>query len=106
MNHFVIYSRICPRIPKEKYDNSFLARVRDAHPIQSWQEVSNVSPSTHPDLRFELSDYTSFQQFAQSIGIMDDEKRGIPRTAYYGVVVLKSLGHTVFVVVKSLFPNH
>jgi alpha-1,3-mannosyl-glycoprotein beta-1,2-N-acetylglucosaminyltransferase len=44
------------------------------------------------DVRLDYATFPQFQQFARHFGLMDDEKAGIPRTAYKGVVETRPHG--------------
>lgn len=50
-------------------------------------------------VRLEYSSFRQFQQYARHFQLMDDEKAGIPRTAYKGVVETRPYGdHLLFLV--------
>mmetsp|Transcript_28293 Transcript_28293/g.46842 ORF Transcript_28293/g.46842 Transcript_28293/m.46842 type:complete len:82 (-) Transcript_28293:277-522(-) len=44
------------------------------------------------DVRVEYASFNEFKQLAAQLKIMDDEKAGIPRTAYRGVVEIRPHG--------------
>lgn len=47
---------------------------------------------TTRDVRVEYNSFKDFKRLAAELKIMDDEKAGIPRTAYRGVVEIRPLG--------------
>ena len=66
---------------------------------QYWSQVSNAEPVAtdadakkmvaHKDVRMQYSDWKQFKNIAESLGIMPDEKAGVPRTAYEGIVEVR-----------------
>lgn len=62
--------------------------------------ISSLPP---PDLsvlqynvRLEYANLPEFQVYAQALGIFDDEKAGVPRTAYHGIVEIRWGSHFLF----------
>lgn len=54
-------------------------------------------------VRLEYSNFKQFQQYARHFQLMDDEKAGIPRTAYKGVVETRPQGeHLLFLIPKDI----
>ena len=48
------------------------------------------------DLKVWYSDSKEFVRFCKALGLMEDLKAGIPRTAYRGVVLVRMGGRRVF----------
>jgi alpha-1,3-mannosyl-glycoprotein beta-1,2-N-acetylglucosaminyltransferase len=53
------------------------------------------------DVRLDYATFSQFQQFARHFGLMDDEKAGIPRTAYKGVVETRPHGEFLVFLVPA-----
>jgi len=73
-------------LEKEKYDTSFLDHVY-SRPVVSVEDVKrgNLRPGQGP-VRVTYFTANDFKRAAKALGIMDDFKSGVPRTAYRGVV--------------------
>ena len=66
---------------------------------QYWSQVSNAETVltdadakkmvAHKDVKLQYSDWKQFKNIAESLGIMQDEKAGVPRTAYEGIVEVR-----------------
>ncbi|GMH75858.1 hypothetical protein TL16_g06894 [Triparma laevis f. inornata] len=73
------------RLKKSNYDPSFRSRVEAARLVSS----SDVRSSSD-DVRVEYTSLDrgakSFERIAKQLGIMDNIKANVPRTAYHGVV--------------------
>merc|ERR1711916_318534 len=82
---------------KANYDEAFTSRVYAAKGVT----LAELKPArAHPETPEQRVEYTSPQVFvriAKTLGIMDDFKAGVPRTAYQGIVTLKLDGVTLFV---------
>lgn len=50
------------------------------------------------DALLVYKDFAQFQSYARALGIMDDEKAGVPRTSYKGVVYIWKEDRRVFLV--------
>ena len=55
--------------------------------VPAIQAVAQIR-SSKEDVRLEYDNLKAFKRIAKQLGIMDDEKAGVPRTAYMGVVTL------------------
>lgn len=49
-------------------------------------------------MRIDYTGFAAFRTLARELGIMTDEKAGVPRTAYYGIVTVRVNGVRVFLV--------
>jgi alpha-1,3-mannosyl-glycoprotein beta-1,2-N-acetylglucosaminyltransferase len=85
---------------RDRYDQDYWQSIQEAQPVISLPlamkavKVSNV--------RLEYSDFFKFQLFAESLSLMTDEKAGVPRTAYYGVVETRPLGNFILYLTPPL----
>mmetsp|Transcript_49232 Transcript_49232/g.120016 ORF Transcript_49232/g.120016 Transcript_49232/m.120016 type:complete len:309 (+) Transcript_49232:152-1078(+) len=70
---------------KANYDGPFLEQVSSA------PRTSLHSPQTGP-AKLTYTSHPSFMVMADQLGIMSDEKAGVPRTGYLGVVTLRGKG--------------
>ncbi|KAL7505395.1 hypothetical protein ACHAWX_000609 [Stephanocyclus meneghinianus] len=59
----------------------------------------------HKDVRVQYSDWKQFKSFAASFGIMQDEKAGVPRTAYEGIVEIRYGGGNFFIYLTPPYVN-
>eukprot|EP00802_Teleaulax_amphioxeia_P015419 Tamp_15509.p1 GENE.Tamp_15509~~Tamp_15509.p1 ORF type:complete len:308 (+),score=62.90 Tamp_15509:454-1377(+) len=84
---------------KDRYDQPLLEAVKAA-PVVSTSDV----PSS--DARIEYSDHPSFRAVANRLGLMDDEKAGVPRTAYLGIVTLFWKGHYLYIAPRDGKPHY
>ncbi|XP_034838495.1 alpha-1,3-mannosyl-glycoprotein 2-beta-N-acetylglucosaminyltransferase [Maniola hyperantus] len=69
---------------KENYDTSFTNLVSKL-PEMSPEDVKSGA-GTEPAVRVSYSSAKTYQRAAKKLGLMDDFRSGIPRTAYRGVV--------------------
>lgn len=54
------------------------------------------------NIRIEYANFAAFKKLAQLLDLMDDEKAGVPRTAYKGVVELRPHGHHILFLTPPL----
>lgn len=71
------------KLKKNAYDKEFLANV---HSLPSVSLSAIKERSVGAEVRLIYRSAASFRSYAKTIGIMDDFKSGVPRTAYYGIV--------------------
>ena len=69
------------------YDDRYWKRVSRARLVETIVEAK--SRVAHSDVRLMYSDYDQFRMTAESFDIMTDEKAGVPRTAYEGIVEIR-----------------
>ena len=67
---------------KPNYDNKFIDTVYNT------PEQHNDSGESHEAIRISYGDKWEFERIARRYGMMKDEKEGVPRTAYLGVVTI------------------
>jgi alpha-1,3-mannosyl-glycoprotein beta-1,2-N-acetylglucosaminyltransferase len=71
-----------------------------AAPLVATAADASVAVRDH-NVRLEYGSFAQFQQFARHFQLMDDEKAGIPRTAYKGVVETRPYGEYIIFLVPA-----
>jgi len=80
----------------ETFNANYLKVIRGCKKAGTIQEALEVARSE--DVRIEYETWGQFQQYTRRLELMDDEKAGIPRTGYKGVVETRPYGqYTLFV---------
>lgn len=69
------------------FADRYWSRVSKAEPVQT--DVDAKKLVAHKDVRVQYSDWKQLRALAKSLGIMEDEKAGIPRTAYEGIIEVR-----------------
>jgi len=80
---------------KQNYDNNFLNKVYSCNSVSSVRDIT--AKKTKGPVRIEYSTPQQFKSHAKLLGIMDDFKAGVPRTAYLGVVTCVKNGIRVYI---------
>jgi alpha-1,3-mannosyl-glycoprotein beta-1,2-N-acetylglucosaminyltransferase len=84
---------------KETYDRYYWALVEPATLVADVESALETTKATHA--RIEYSSHAQFQTIVRHLTppLMDDEKAGIPRTAYHGIVETRPHGneHILFI---------
>lgn len=70
---------------KENYDKTFNDDVYQA-PVVTLDELRRDLVTSKGPVRIQYSNRNQYKSAAKALGIMDDFKSGVPRTAYKGVV--------------------
>jgi alpha-1,3-mannosyl-glycoprotein beta-1,2-N-acetylglucosaminyltransferase len=75
----------------DRYDRQYWNRIRASHHANTLKEALQHSIVVHQqssggDVRVEYNSLQEFMRMANELGIMSDEKAGVPRTSYKGVV--------------------
>jgi alpha-1,3-mannosyl-glycoprotein beta-1,2-N-acetylglucosaminyltransferase len=78
-------------LKKSTYDVSFRDEVNRARLVTDISQIRNF------DARLEYANMNAFKKIAKRLGIMQDEKAGVPRTAYMGVVTIKYRGYRLYI---------
>ena len=90
-NEVVQWSEFDPSsLHESAYDQSYYTLISNAQPVNGVEEAIQVCSTRNA--RLEYRSLHEFIAFAESLGIMKDEKAGIPRTAYRGVVEVRPHG--------------
>nr|XP_039269152.1 alpha-1,3-mannosyl-glycoprotein 2-beta-N-acetylglucosaminyltransferase-like isoform X1 [Styela clava] len=80
---------------KDNYDKSFKDKVYNLPLFR----ISDLKENKDPDTREVRIEYTmshTFKAFAKELGLMSDFKKGVPRTAYMGIVTTIFRGRRVY----------
>uniref|UniRef100_F6XZ31 Alpha-1,3-mannosyl-glycoprotein 2-beta-N-acetylglucosaminyltransferase n=1 Tax=Ciona intestinalis TaxID=7719 RepID=F6XZ31_CIOIN len=78
------------------YDRTFLTKVYSA-PSVSLNELQSNSKPSEKEVRLEYTNSAVFKTFARALGIMEDLKSGVPRTAYHGIVSIMYSNRRVYI---------
>lgn len=70
---------------KDVYDIDYIKKVYDS-PIVSYEELKTGKISFDGDVRIQYHTKDTFKRTAKMLGLMDDFRSGVPRTAYHGIV--------------------
>lgn len=92
-------SYLDPNVFASQYWNRVAAAVSVDTDIEAKKLVARQ------DVRIQYSDWKQFKALAKSFGIMEDEKAGIPRTAYEGIVEVRYGAGDYFVYLTPPFLN-
>lgn len=77
--------------------------------FKRWLDEATVAPTVEAakhaaregrsggDIKVLYRDKTQLLQFCKSLGLMEDLKAGVPRTAYHGVIMIRVSGRRVFI---------
>ncbi|KAH8372811.1 hypothetical protein KR009_005172 [Drosophila setifemur] len=71
--------------PQENYDNTFLRRVY-TYPIVTYDELRRNLIRIEGPVRIQYTTREQYKRTTKMLGLMDDFKSGVPRTAYHGIV--------------------
>ncbi|XP_019734165.1 alpha-1,3-mannosyl-glycoprotein 2-beta-N-acetylglucosaminyltransferase a [Hippocampus comes] len=83
-------------LKEDVYKKSFQKEVYDA-PAVSFEDIQQGALEGGGPFRLQYSSKDSFKVFAQSLGIMNDFKSGVPRTGYRGVVTVFLKGRRIYI---------
>ena len=79
------------------YDSLYFSQISMAQPVKHLAEALETTLTRNA--RLEYHRFNEFQALASGLKIMKDEKAGIPRTAYRGVVEVRPHGEfTLFLI--------
>jgi alpha-1,3-mannosyl-glycoprotein beta-1,2-N-acetylglucosaminyltransferase len=81
------------------FDEYYWPQITAAQLVATAADAS-VAVRDH-NVRLEYGSFVQFQQFARQFQLMDDEKAGIPRTAYKGVVETRPYGEYLLFLVPA-----
>nr|AAF70177.1 UDP-GlcNAc:a-3-D-mannoside b1,2-N-acetylglucosaminyltransferase I [Drosophila melanogaster] len=70
---------------KDNYDNTFLRRVY-TYPIVTYDELRRNLIRIEGPVRIQYTTREQYKRTTKMLGLMDDFKSGVPRTAYHGIV--------------------
>lgn len=78
-------------LEESAYDQSYFSVISNAQPVKNVDEALQTCLTR--DARLEYGTLHEFKLLANKLRIMNDEKAGIPRTAYRGVVEIRPHGN-------------
>jgi len=78
-------------LEKSKYDKKFQVEVYEDAVAKTQLELGGISDCGQ-EYRVEYRDMKQFERIAKSIGIMEDNKAGVPRMGYMGIVSIRLNG--------------
>jgi alpha-1,3-mannosyl-glycoprotein beta-1,2-N-acetylglucosaminyltransferase len=85
----------------ENYEANYLDMVQSSFLTHNVRDA--LQEVKLQNVRLEYSTFTEFQQLATQLHLMADEKAGVPRTAYKGIVETRPHGdYLLFVVPQDL----
>jgi alpha-1,3-mannosyl-glycoprotein beta-1,2-N-acetylglucosaminyltransferase len=70
--------------------------VRHSRRAPSIEEGLEIISSGTSNVVVPYAGFADFQDMARQLGLMDDEKAGVPRTGYKGVVESRKNDHFLF----------
>jgi alpha-1,3-mannosyl-glycoprotein beta-1,2-N-acetylglucosaminyltransferase len=82
------------------YDRTYFSLLSMAQVEYDLQTALSVAKAR--DVRLEYKSFNDFKRLAKQLSIMDDEKAGIPRTAYRGVVEIRPFGDCILFLTPPL----
>jgi len=80
---------------KEDYDGPFAAQLESARPVSLDEATALASGGAGGAVRVNYGSALELKKLSNRLGIMEDLKAGVPRTAYRGVVQLRIGGTPV-----------
>ena len=84
----------------DTYNQNYFNLIETSRQVSSLAEA--LTATRKHNARLAYADFRQFQQFAQKLGLMTDEKAGVPRTAYYGVVETRPHGNHILFLTPSM----
>lgn len=98
-NEFVPFTKMdLSYLLKDTFDTEFFQKVQSSKLITDYKQAKQY---TNQDLKILYKNFDQFQKIARGIGIMSDEKSGIPRTGYHGIVTIRLHSNLLFIVPSS-----
>jgi alpha-1,3-mannosyl-glycoprotein beta-1,2-N-acetylglucosaminyltransferase len=85
----------------DAYNRKYLQLIQDAQPASSVVHAMSLGHSTQ-NVRLEYKDLDDFFRQARMLELMDDEKAGISRTSYKGVVETRPSGDAILFLTPSM----
>ena len=89
-------------LKKVNYDEEFRSRVQAARLVGSPGEVKSASDDVRVEYTSLDQGAKSFERIAKQLGIMDNIKANVPRTAYHGVVEYKIGQRYIYVAPENI----
>lgn len=79
---------------KENYDNDFVKKVYQS-PVVNYEDLKADKVTFQVPVRVTYRSREDYKRITKKLGLMDDFKSGVPRTAYKGIVTFHYKGKTV-----------
>ena len=86
------------------YKTQYTEVVTSSKLVNTLDEAEQMSKTGN--VRIEYDNYIHFRELASRIGIMDDEKAHVPRTAYNGIVETRRGNNILFLTPKGGFVGY
>ena len=84
------------------YEEQYTGHVMNCQLVHSIEEAKHASQ----DVRMEYEGFSQFSRLAAQLGIMEDEKAIVPRTAYRGIVEARQDSSILFLTPKRGFSGY
>lgn len=82
---------------KDRYELVFQRWIQEATVVHSLEAAkSKAAEGGSGDLRVNYENENDLVRMCKRLGLMDDLKAGVPRTAYHGVVMIRINGRRLF----------
>ena len=86
------------------YSKDYTKLVMSSALVNTLDEAKVLAETDN--VRIEYDGYPQFRYLAKKIGIMDDEKSMVPRTAYKGIVETRQGKNLLFLSPKGVFVGY
>lgn len=86
------------------YKKQYTELVTSSKLVNTLDEAEQISKTGN--VRIEYDNFSHFHELAEKIGIMDDEKAMVPRTAYQGIVEKRQGSNLLFLTPKGGFVGY
>ena len=85
-------------LKRDEYESRFQRWLSEASPVPDVNSARNAARDgrTSGDLKVLYRDKTHLIAMCKALGLMEDLKAGVPRTAYHGVILIRMSGRRVF----------
>ena len=91
-------------LDNSKYQNQYMELVMKSKLIHSLDHIQKSFPGSN--VRMEYENFAHFSVLANQLGIMEDEKALVPRTAYRGIVEARLGSNLLFLIPKGGFKGY
>nr|XP_023028780.1 alpha-1,3-mannosyl-glycoprotein 2-beta-N-acetylglucosaminyltransferase-like [Leptinotarsa decemlineata] len=90
---------------KENYDNGFVRKVYQS-PIINYQDLKDGKVRHNVPTRIIYKTKEEYKLITKKLGLMDDFKSGVPRTAYKGIVTFYFKGKMVHLTPDAIWTGY
>jgi alpha-1,3-mannosyl-glycoprotein beta-1,2-N-acetylglucosaminyltransferase len=81
-------------LKESNYDVQYINQIESSIVASNLMEAKHLLRTGNDNVVLQYLDFEDFQQIAEKIQIMDDEKAMVPRTAYKGIIETRPFGST------------